>query len=217
MAGESNSASYRIPTKVAVTASHDPSRFGQAVTFTARVAEGASPTGKITFMDGSKKLGTRNLSSGGIASFTISTLGVGDHYIVAKYSGDTNNIASISAALKQAVGFRAGSLTLGAQQLAAKASAKPTADRERMFYATAYRDIFAHTNLYALPYEAATGQLKFDNVYYQGVGLGYVIVPSFSLPLPFCACRAEGLSLEVEGQFGKYSGLQHNYESDLAP
>ena len=214
--GESAFASHRTPTKISVVASHNPSKFGQAVTITARVTEGASPTGKIAFMDGPKKLATRTLSSGGVATFTISTLGVGDHVIVAKYSGDTNNIASISVALKQAVGFRAGSLPPGAQHFAMKAPPKPPADRERMFYATAYRDVFAHTNLYSLPYEAATGQLKLDNVYYNGVGLGYVIVPSFSLPMPFCECRAEGLSLEVEGQFGKYSGLQHNYESDLA-
>ena len=128
------------------------------------MTEAVSPTGKITFMAGSKTLATRTLSRGGTARFTISTLGAGDHVIVAKYSGDTNNIASVSAALGQAVGPSAANLTPGAQQFAAQASVKPTENRERTGYATAYRDVFAHTNLYSLPYNAVTGRLEMADV-----------------------------------------------------
>ena len=90
---------------------------------------------------------------------------------------------------------------------------KPAGDR--LFYATVYGDIWAHTDLITLPVNAATGSLRTDPVYFVGVGLGYTLIPSFSVPMPFCACGINGLRLEVEGQLGRYFGFQDHFESVL--
>ena len=90
---------------------------------------------------------------------------------------------------------------------------KPAGDR--LFYATVYADIWAHTDLLTLTLDAAAGTLRTDRVYFVGVGLGYTLIPSFSVPMPFCACGINGLRLEVEGQLGSYFGLQDHLESAL--
>ena len=72
--------------------------FGQSITLTANVRPtyGNTPTGTITFMDRTTSLGTVPLANN-IASFSISTLSAGTHYISAQYSGDTYSAASSSA------------------------------------------------------------------------------------------------------------------------
>jgi hypothetical protein len=77
------------------------------VTFTANVAASvkgisALPTGTVTFYDGSTSLGSMTLSSG-VASYTASALSVGTHNITAKYSGDSNFMASTSAVVSQLI------------------------------------------------------------------------------------------------------------------
>jgi autotransporter-associated beta strand protein len=93
-------------TTTTLTSSLNPSTSGQAVTFTATVratAPGAgTPTGTVTFMDGTLVLGTGTLS-GGTATFQTTTLSVASHQIIAVYSGDTNFTGSTSAALTQTV------------------------------------------------------------------------------------------------------------------
>ncbi len=72
---------------------------GQSVKFTATVAPttgSGSPTGTVTFLDGTTTLGTGALSSG-TASFT-GGLAAGSHSITASYAGDTTYAASVSAA-----------------------------------------------------------------------------------------------------------------------
>src|SRR5581483_7773083 len=89
-----------------VASSVNPSSSGQVVTFTATVnavAPGAgTPTGTVTFRDGSTNLGTSTLS-GNTATFTTSALAVGSHTITAVYAGDTNFTGSTSASLTQTV------------------------------------------------------------------------------------------------------------------
>ncbi len=80
---------------ITVTSSANPSNPGQAVTFTAAVSgPGTNPTGMVTFLDGSNAIGTGTLVPTGTgaaqATFTTSTLGVGNHTITANYSGDSN-------------------------------------------------------------------------------------------------------------------------------
>ena len=70
----------------ALSASKNPSSFGQAVTFTARVT-GFSPTGTVIFFDGGIQIGTGALAVG-TATFTTSSLTVGSHSITAQYGGD---------------------------------------------------------------------------------------------------------------------------------
>ena len=93
-------------TSTTLAASPNPSASGQAVTFTATVGPVApatgTPTGTVTFKDGSTTLGTGTLS-GGAATFTTSALAVGTHSITAAYGGDASFAASTSAALSQVV------------------------------------------------------------------------------------------------------------------
>jgi len=86
-----------------VASSLNPSTFGQAVTFTATVtATSGTPTGMVTFKDGTTTLGTGTLS-GGKAMLTTSTLAAGSHSITAVYGGDANFTSSTSPVLTQKV------------------------------------------------------------------------------------------------------------------
>jgi hypothetical protein len=85
---------------------------GQMVFFTAAVnplPQGSgSPTGTVSFKDGTTTLGTGVLhansnGTGSLATFTISTLAQGTHAITVVYDGDTNFKTSTSAALTQTV------------------------------------------------------------------------------------------------------------------
>jgi YD repeat-containing protein len=93
-------------TTTTVTSSVNPSVTGQAVTFTAKVvASGGgtgTPTGTVTFSDGTTTLGAGTLSAG-TATYTTNSLSVGSHSITAVYGGDTTFVASTSSALTQMV------------------------------------------------------------------------------------------------------------------
>jgi hypothetical protein len=95
------------PTATSLTSSVSPSVYGQSVTFTATVTANApgagTPTGTVTFYDGSNALGSGTLDGSGVATFTTAALSVGSHSITADYSGDSNFDGSVSAALGQAV------------------------------------------------------------------------------------------------------------------
>ena len=99
-------------TTTAVVSGANPSVFGQNVTFTASVQSSSSgtPTGNVTFFDGSTSLGSVNLS-GSSAQLTLASLSLGSHSITAKYNGDSNYAASSSASLTQSVG-QSGSTTV---------------------------------------------------------------------------------------------------------
>jgi hypothetical protein len=74
---------------------------GAPVTFTAHVQQASgtgTPTGAVTFYDGSAAIGTSSLSAGS-ASVTISTLPVGSDSITAEYSGTTGFKQSTSSAV----------------------------------------------------------------------------------------------------------------------
>ena len=100
-------------TTTSVTSSANPSAFGQSVTFTATVAAAApgsgTPTGTVTFKDGTTTLGHSGLTSGS-ASFTTASLAVAEHSITVSYSGDSSFTTSASAALSQVVN-QAGTTT----------------------------------------------------------------------------------------------------------
>jgi cyclophilin family peptidyl-prolyl cis-trans isomerase len=65
---------------------------GQSLNITAKVtpvAPGAgTPSGMVTFTEGSTTLGTASVNDQGVATFTTSTLAVGSHTITASYAGD---------------------------------------------------------------------------------------------------------------------------------
>ncbi len=93
----------KATTTTALTSSQNPSNVGQSVTFTASVTPqfSGTPTGSVTFDDGTTTLKTVPLS-GGAAKFTTSTLTSGSHTITATYSGSTS-FTSSSASLTQTV------------------------------------------------------------------------------------------------------------------
>lgn len=87
---------------VTLTASPNPSRIGQAVTFTATVTGAGTSPGTVTFLDGTATIGTASLSSG-TATFTTSSLSTGNHAITATYNGDASAQSSTSTAVMQVV------------------------------------------------------------------------------------------------------------------
>ena len=90
-------------TTTAVTSSFNPAVFGQSVTFTATVSSpSGTPTGTVTFKDGTTTLGTGTFA-GGVASFSTAALGVGNHPITAIYSGDSSFAISTSSVLMQVI------------------------------------------------------------------------------------------------------------------
>ncbi|MDT4809698.1 Bacterial Ig-like domain (group 3) [compost metagenome] len=83
---------------VTVSVSDSNPVLGASVTFTATLAGGASPTGSVTFKNGSTTLSTGSVS-GTTATFSTAALAVGAHSITAEYSGDSNNAAATSGAV----------------------------------------------------------------------------------------------------------------------
>ena len=90
--------------------------FGQALTFTATVNAVApasgTPTGSVTFLDGSITLGTATLGRGGKTTLTTKALPAGSDTITAVYSGDSNFTTSTSTALTQTVNQDATTSTI---------------------------------------------------------------------------------------------------------
>jgi hypothetical protein len=89
-----------------LTSSHNPSTFGQIVTFTATVSPN-NATGIVQFNDTDTNpptiLGTSMVGNAGIAMFTTSSLSTGSHNVVAKYLGDVHNTASTSNVLQETI------------------------------------------------------------------------------------------------------------------
>jgi hypothetical protein len=105
-------------TTTTLTSSPTPSIYGQTVVFTATVASsiGAPPDGEtVTFKQGANVLGT-GLVSGGTASFSTSTLGVGTKLVTAVYGGDSDFVASTSKAASQVIGKAATTIALVSSQ-----------------------------------------------------------------------------------------------------
>jgi hypothetical protein len=86
-----------------VTSSVNPVLVQNAITLTAKVTSSAgTPTGTVTFMDGTTAIGTGTLS-GGVTTLTTSSLAAGNHSITVAYGGDANFSSAASGALTQVV------------------------------------------------------------------------------------------------------------------
>ena len=94
-------------TSTALTTSQNPAVVGQPVTFTATVSPvppgAATPTGSVTFRDGSATLGSVPLS-GGVAALQVSSVSSATRMITAVYDGSSNFSGSTSRALSQDIG-----------------------------------------------------------------------------------------------------------------
>ena len=97
----------KVSSSPVLTLSAQPSLLGQSVTFTATIAPtipgAGTPTGLVTFNDGSTLLGTAALNGNGVATLTVASLTVATHTITAGYSGDTNYGGGSSTKLLQTV------------------------------------------------------------------------------------------------------------------
>ena len=104
-----------------VTSSANPAVYSNAVTLTITISSIAgTPTGQVTFLDGTTPLGLAALSSG-VASLTTSALTAGVHSITAIYTTTGSFSGSISSALSLtvvdlSVGSTGGSGGSGASQ-----------------------------------------------------------------------------------------------------
>jgi probable HAF family extracellular repeat protein len=98
---------------VAITLSPNPSIFGQQVAIAATVSSNAgTPTGTVTFYDGTTALGTATLNGSGQATFITSTLTAGTHTVSVGYGGDENFDPGTSLAVAQMVAKAATTITL---------------------------------------------------------------------------------------------------------
>lgn len=94
---------FPAPVPLAITASANPAFVSNAVTFTAHLTSvAASPTGIVTFYDGTTQLGSAPVSAGA-ATLTVTSLQTGIHSIAATYSGDGNYQPANSASLSETI------------------------------------------------------------------------------------------------------------------
>ena len=115
-------------TQVSLLSSPNPSGLGQSVTFTATVTPAVgsgTPTGTVTFKDGTAALGTGALSSG-TATFMTSGLGAGVHSITALYGGDANFGGGASPVLTQTVNKATSSTSVTSSNISSNRGAPVT-------------------------------------------------------------------------------------------
>ena len=85
--------------------------------------------------------------------------------------------------------------------------------RDRTLYVSAYASQWVDPNLLEMPGRLLTADLEPRHAYFLGGGLGYVLVPRFEVPLPFCrGCALRGNSVELEGVVLKHFDLQDHWE-----
>ncbi len=88
----------KYPTTTKLSSNLNPSNYGQAVTLTATVTSaGPTPTGRVTFRNGSATLGFGTLNTSGVAILTTAKIPVGTDSLTATYNGDAWNGKSGSA------------------------------------------------------------------------------------------------------------------------
>jgi hypothetical protein len=92
-------------TSTAITATLDPSTYGQKITWTAKVTSsgGVTPTGKVEFTWSIYTIGSATLNSNGVATFSRSNLNADTYPLTAVYVGEAANLGSTSPVLNQVV------------------------------------------------------------------------------------------------------------------
>jgi predicted thioesterase len=92
-------------TATALTSSLNPSVYGQTVELTAKIKpqDGGTVAGTVTFKDGSATLGKISVGANNTATLSTNLLAVKSHSLTAVYGGNSNTLASTSAAVSQQV------------------------------------------------------------------------------------------------------------------
>jgi hypothetical protein len=97
----------KAPTTAVLTSSNANAGTGVSITLTATVSSVAkgvtTPSGKVTFMNGTTSLGTGTIGAGGVATLVTSFSTAGTDSLTAVYAGDTNYTGSTSTAIPQVV------------------------------------------------------------------------------------------------------------------
>ena len=128
-------------TTTMLTATPAAAKIGATVTLTATISgTGATPTGSVTFLDGTTTLGTAALA-GGVATYTTTSLTVASHSLTARYSGDGTfsgststpqtvvvslNTVTVGLTATPGVSPVGGTVTLSATLAGATSSTAPT-------------------------------------------------------------------------------------------
>ncbi|HYL99366.1 MAG TPA: Ig-like domain-containing protein, partial [Blastocatellia bacterium] len=93
-----------VATTTTLVSSKNPATLGDSITLTATVMSTSGvPAGTVTFTDSGSMLGSAQLGSSGMVTFTTTALAVGSHTLTAAYSGGTGFISSESSPLAQVV------------------------------------------------------------------------------------------------------------------
>jgi hypothetical protein len=105
-----------LHSQVNMTPSNDPTHYGDEVIFDTVVAPaegggGVTPTGTVTFREGSTVLATQALDSTGSAAWLETGLSAGTHEITVAYSGDAVYESSVSPPVLETI-ERTGTTTL---------------------------------------------------------------------------------------------------------
>jgi hypothetical protein len=177
-----------------MTSTENPAAFGQSVTFTATVAASpmgsGTPTGMVTFYDNNVFLGTGTLNEAtpDQATFTTSSLAVGNHNITASYEGDSSFNTST------------GSLT-GNPEVINKATPAPSASANPV--STAYGNTVT-LSVYDLP-SGATGSVVFS-VYGSTPDTGQIFSSSGTVSSGSASCTTGVLAPGSYSVTATYSG-----------
>jgi hypothetical protein len=111
-AAKTVTANFKGLTTTSLSTSPNPNTFGQAVTMTATVTSPiGTPSGTVTFYDGTTSLGNQPLDISGQATL-ISALTAGTHSLTASYVGNVSFFESTSAPLTQTVNKASSSTTV---------------------------------------------------------------------------------------------------------
>jgi Bacterial Ig-like domain (group 3) len=108
--GPSSSATAPVTVNLAastaaLTLTPASSTVGQSITLSATVTgvPGLTPTGMVSFVDGSTTLGTGTLMADGTAAFSTAALAAGNHSLTVGYGGDSNYSPTTSTAVTETV------------------------------------------------------------------------------------------------------------------
>jgi hypothetical protein len=103
-----------ITTTTTLTSNLNPATYGQYPGFVAvvKAAAGASPSGTVTFYDGTTVLATETLASDGDAILLNYPLAVGTHKISAIYNGSSVDFTSTSSTVSQVINILPTTTTL---------------------------------------------------------------------------------------------------------
>ena len=172
----------------ALSSSANPSANGQLITFTATVQsvgrqiQVLTPSGTVTFLDGTTPLATKTLLKGA-AVFSTSALVVGNHSLSASYSGDTNFTPTRSAALTQIV--------LNGVSLAMSSSSNPSVSGQSITFTATVSPVAPATGV-------PTGTISFLD--------GTTVLGHQALSNGHAAFSTSGLAIGSQDITASYSG-----------